>query len=317
MDIETKSRLIEKATCFYEKAFASSEHARKCLESEGITDNRLYERHRIGFSDGSLVKALPKQGRIIDELKSIGILNQNGTELFKGCVTFPIMDEDGKPVNICGYNPESKTYLYLPNNTNTVWNMEAKKLYDEMVESESIMDALKQEMSGIKNVMVGKTKSNLPATKKTNEGTVIERGLRKYTIIGLEKTENKMKATVKIEKAGRFHVDTINFYSSRERKLLCQEICRTFEEPPEVIEADLNSIISLAESNAIDDGKSQRNSDKPYQMTQQEEREATEYGKSENLIENILKGTRCHSKQIVDKKDYTLIIYSDLDRAVG
>jgi len=289
MDIETKTKLIEKAVMFYERCFSQCKDVKTLFDAEGITDRRLYERHRMGFSDGSLVKALPDRGKIIDDLKELGILLQNGSELFKGCITFPIMDEDGKPVNVCGYNPQTGKYLHLPDNLETAWNLEAKKLYDEMVEAETIMDALRLEMKGIKNVMVGQAKGKVPVARKTSEGTVIERGLRKYTVIGLERGENKLKATVKVEKAGRFHVDTINFYSAKERKNLCQEICRTFEEAPEAIEADLNGIISLAESNAVDDGKSPKNSVKAYEMTPQEEGEALAYGKSADLIGNILK----------------------------
>ena len=290
MNDETKTQLLEKVATFYQRTFGTVAEGRSFLESAGISDNRLYERHRIGYADGSLVKALPKQGKIIDDMKELGILLPDGTELFKSCVTFPICDEEGKPVNICGYSPKTKAYMYLPDNPCVTWNLEARKLYSEMVEAETIMEALKMEMKGIKNMLVGKkVKANLPAIKSTKEGTVIERGLRKYTVIGLDKTGNKMKATVKLEKAGRFHVDTLNLYNAKERRNLCQEICRMFEEAPEVIEADLNTIIGLTESDALDGDKSQGNAGKAYSMTAQEEAEAMALGKSANLIENILK----------------------------
>ena len=60
--------------------------------------------------------------------------------------------------------------------------------------------------------------------------------------MGLEKGPRKLKATVRIEHAGKLHVDTLDFYSAKSRRVLAMDLCRIFEETPETIEGDIEKL---------------------------------------------------------------------------
>ena len=293
MDNEIKSKLMEKVTGFYEKAFGGSEQARNHLASEGITDNRLYERHRIGYSDGSLLKALPQQGRVIDDLKSIGILNQDGTELFNGCITFPIADVNGTIVNIAGINMATDEKVILDNKGLCVWNIAVSERSKGIIATDSIIDALILETLNITDVIavLSKDAVKLPKNAKikklevpdgmklseyikkygtakvgnlidgindtavpeerTGNGFAVSFGMRRYEIISPVKTENKLRATVRITKAGKTHVDTVDFYNHAQTRRLTKEICIGFSESAEVIESDMGRLVKLLEKDEL------------------------------------------------------------------
>jgi DNA primase catalytic core len=84
----------------------------------------------------------------------------------------------------------------------------------------------------------------------TAEGFALAVAGRRYELCAIEKpTAARMKATVKAltDEAGRFHIDTVDFYLSRARKGFVAEAARLFRERPETIEADVNAITVAVE----------------------------------------------------------------------
>ena len=123
-------------------------------------------------------------------------------------------------------------------------------------------------------------------SSNNNEDLIITYGLRKYQIIGLEKGPRKLKATVRVEHAGKLHVDTLDFYSARCRRTLAQDLCRLLEEVPETIEADLTRLMMECEKHNPGDGKSTLS--KVTAMTVKEKKEAECFGRRTDLIERVL-----------------------------
>jgi DNA primase len=79
----------------------------------------------------------------------------------------------------------------------------------------------------------------------TAEGFTLAVAGRRYELCAIEKpSAARLKATVKAltDEAGRFHIDTVDFYLSRSRKGFIAEAARLFREMPEAIEADVNRI---------------------------------------------------------------------------
>jgi DNA primase catalytic core len=79
----------------------------------------------------------------------------------------------------------------------------------------------------------------------TPEGFTLAVNGRRYELCAIEKpSAARLKATVKAltDEAGRFHIDTVDFYLSRSRKGFVAEAARLFREMPETIEADVNRI---------------------------------------------------------------------------
>jgi len=114
-------------------------------------------------------------------------------------------------------------------------------------------------------------------------------GRRRYEIHGLEKGPRKLKATVRVDFAGRLHVDTLDLYSARARRTLAQDLCRIFEETPETIEADLTKLLKHCESLPGKDeaGTPKAETEKPT-LSPQETAEAEAFGKRPDLVDAIL-----------------------------
>jgi DNA primase catalytic core len=299
---ERSNELLERVISFYEKTFADSADGRKYFEKRGITDAGLFTKHRIGYADGSLLKALPKKGKILEELEILGVLvklpDGNYIERFRHCAVFPTADIEGDVTTLYGRSVSGRKHVYLPGRPTGLFNASVIRTYPETVLVESCIDALSLEMAGVDNVVsiqgtnglsdkdielfkscggrkvtllldgdrAGRSASTrlreklsehftvtdipLPedmdpneylikhgsedllsllagpsAAKKENlisvnqcpsvvqkeNGFIITCGLRNYEIIGLEKKPRSLKATVRVMKAGRLHVDTIDF----------------------------------------------------------------------------------------------------------
>ena len=115
-------------------------------------------------------------------------------------------------------------------------------------------------------------------------GFILKSGPRKYRVIGLDKTPRKLRATIRVEHGGRLHADTIDFYSSRARKSLAQDLCRIFDEVPQTIETDITRLM-LACENAPEPDSSET---APVTMSDKDRREARQFGKSKDLTDRIL-----------------------------
>jgi len=120
------------------------------------------------------------------------------------------------------------------------------------------------------------------------DGFAVAYGLRRYEVRGLEKGVRKLKATVRVEHAGRLHVDTLDFYSARARRVLCQDLCRVFEQPAETIEADLTKLMSTCEAFDPASVKVADPATPAESMTAAERKDAEAFGKSPELIARIL-----------------------------
>lgn len=125
------------------------------------------------------------------------------------------------------------------------------------------------------------------ATSATPGGFALTLGLRRYDVRGLEKSARTLKATVRVERAGKLHVDTLDLYSARARRQLALDLVRLLEETPDTIEADLIKLLTACETHA----------DKPLAnvgeqvaaaMTDADKREGEAFGRSPKLIDLIL-----------------------------
>ncbi len=118
-------------------------------------------------------------------------------------------------------------------------------------------------------------------------GFAIQLGRRRYEIRGLEHGPRKLKATVRVEHAGRLHVDTLDFYSARWRRQLAQDLTRVFEDAAEVIEADIAKLMTLCEQ-ARSETKPTAPEDPVAVLSAEQRAEAEALGKSPDLVQVIL-----------------------------
>jgi hypothetical protein len=134
----------------------------------------------------------------------------------------------------------------------------------------------------------GTTKSEpVPPAHSSGNGFSVTYGLRRYEIRGLEKGQRKLKGTIRVEHAGKLHVDTLDLYSSRSRRLLSMDLCRLFEETPETIDADLSKLIRHCEQ-APEEKPENGNLRPETALTPKDRQEAETFGKAPDLIDRIL-----------------------------
>lgn len=146
-------KLLQETIDFYHTTFLEDKRAIDYLANRGIKGEEIYNGFKLGFANGSLKNTLPKDGPIIDTLKSLGILNERGTEHFYNCVIFPITDENGSIVGLYGRNIEKSSHLYLKGPHRGVFNYQAAKAHKEIILTEGIIDALSLYVLDHRNVI--------------------------------------------------------------------------------------------------------------------------------------------------------------------
>jgi uncharacterized membrane protein len=134
----------------YHRRFCERADAREYLEKRGLTDADLLRVLKVGYADGSLLKAVPKGGELREELLALGIVTPEGRELLGGCIVVPIPDPlTGQWTSLYGRGIKTPRHCYLPGPLRGVVNFQAARLSEEVVLTESILDALSFHQAGI------------------------------------------------------------------------------------------------------------------------------------------------------------------------
>jgi hypothetical protein len=187
--------LLERVVTIYAQAFAESTEGRDFLASRGLADLGLLERHRVGYADGRLANLLPTGGAVRAELRTLGVLVDNpGHELLAACVVFPVFDDAGSIVTLCGYparpvdsaqaartaDIQVEPHVYLPNRARGLWNVAALKSSPHVILVKSIFDALSVEAAGMSNVVA------MPGSEGLSDGdaaTFCAQGTQRVTLL--------------------------------------------------------------------------------------------------------------------------------------
>ena len=149
-----QQKLLNKAAEFYHKALFKVPEGRTYLKARGLHEAALLETFRVGYANETIRDALPPEGDLLDDLKAVGILDAQGREHFRDCVTFPIYDERGDVVGMYGRKTiESKVkHLYLAGPHAGVFNPTCARLSSSLLLTEGIIDAATLWQAGYKNV---------------------------------------------------------------------------------------------------------------------------------------------------------------------
>lgn len=150
------SRVVE----HYHRRLLETPAAQDYLRSRGITAPEFATTFRIGYADGTLLQVISPEGR--QALKRIGVISESGRELMGGCVIFPLVDAaSGEAVNLYGrysgiheslYLPGAR-HLYLPGVRRGVFNPQGARNTDEVIVTESVIDAAAVWSAGLRNVL--------------------------------------------------------------------------------------------------------------------------------------------------------------------
>lgn len=369
--MEVVNGLFEKVVAFYERGLGDSPDGVRFLEGLGFSDMEVLRRHRVGYSDGGLSKALPRKGKTLSDLKTIGLLLDDGSEQFLGCVVVPLLDIDGRICGFYGMHIGNGREVRLPGSPPFLFNIAATRIYPEIIIAGGIFDALAFETAGACNAL-GMEGSGL---SKDMTGLLVEQGVRRagllpglpggtavalneagidsfeiamppgltaqrcllergaegllsllapkeeereepvsgspsacsvssevssvatgggfslrlgprtYEVIGLEKGERLLKATVRVSKGGLLHVDTLDLYRSKQRRQFCADVCLRFDDSPENIEADIGRLVAACENPSPPPGEKENDA---LAMSAADREAAEELGRSPDLIGRIV-----------------------------
>jgi len=125
------------------------------LRLRGITATEFVTSFRVGYADGTLAAKLPAEGR--RALRRVGVLTGSGRELLRGCVLFPLVAaggaNSGRVVDLYGRSIEGRRHLYLPGERHGVFNPQGARNTDDVIVTESIIDAAALWSAGLRNVI--------------------------------------------------------------------------------------------------------------------------------------------------------------------
>lgn len=134
---------LERAVDHYHARLLETPAAQDYLRSRGITATEFVTSFRVGYADGTLAQKLPAEGR--RALRRVGVLTGSGMELLRGCVLFPLVAAGGANrghvVGLYGRSIEGRRHLYLPGERRGVFNPQGAKNSDEVIITESVIDA--------------------------------------------------------------------------------------------------------------------------------------------------------------------------------
>lgn len=127
----------------------------------------------------------------------------------------------------------------------------------------------------------------VPQPVVSADSLVVQRGPRRYALLGIEKRRRSLRVTIRVEYAGRLYVETLDLYSARSRKALSRDLCRLFVAPPAVMEADTSALVKAAEDWESDSARNGTQGSENPPMMENERRDAEAFGRDPNLLERI------------------------------
>ncbi len=148
----TKDELeyLEKAVAYYHRSLVKNEKAIEYLKSRGVSPEAI-QVFRLGYVDGSLRGKLNPDGKA--NLEWLGLLNEKGNETMYGSVVFPLVDAGTmQPVGLYARHTQKQQHLYLSGKRRGVFNPAGAKETEEVVLTESVIDALALWSIGLRNV---------------------------------------------------------------------------------------------------------------------------------------------------------------------
>jgi DNA primase catalytic core len=142
-------------THYHECLLTRGKRGLEYLQRRGLGDVETLTHFRIGYVDGGLKKKL--SAAQIKAAQACGLFNEKGNEKFYGRVVVPIFDDQERPVGLYGRDITGNSdaaHIYLAGEHRAVWNAAAAAAYpDELIVTESILDALALWAAGKRNVI--------------------------------------------------------------------------------------------------------------------------------------------------------------------
>jgi DNA primase len=350
--------ILKRVAGFYAKTLLKDMAGLDFLSSCGLSDRATLDAFQVGYSNGSLHQTLPKTGQILENLKEIGILREDGSEFFSGCITVPLLNDQGEIVSLGGKRLEDGLDVILAGDRGTFHLPCEEEPFLYLVPT--AFDVLALHQAGIKNVaaflgsweesppilfknvlkifLIGNTEKfkkqlsplvpeicliplEIPLSEFfknhsleeffslgspsmavaisapeslsiTPNGLTAVYGSRRYDLCAIEKpSPSRLRATIRAQHTktegdfAPFHVDTVDFYSSRSRRGFITECSRFFHADFSAIEEDVQRLLVHLEGQTLTNTKDIL----PILVSDVERETGEALGKNPDLVGEILR----------------------------
>ncbi len=151
--------VLSRVVAAYHQAFILSEKARDYAAARGLTKPEVLAALPIGYADGSLLETAPEGSEAWEALRSLGVVTASGRELLSGCLVFPLRDLSGTVVSLYGRRvelnaePDRPRHFFLPGPRRGLVNGACAATTDELILTESVIDALSFLEAGLPNAV--------------------------------------------------------------------------------------------------------------------------------------------------------------------
>lgn len=162
----TRPQLLDRVAEFYRHRLPESKGARAYLRSRGLDVPEMIEAFRLGFCDGeSLLKTLPAKGELREAMTRLGVVTEQGRELFRGCIVVPLEHPDYGVMGMFGRRITGDgefCHWYLPGPQRGALNWQSLNASHIVYVTEGILDALSLWVAGVRNVTSLFSSSGMP-----------------------------------------------------------------------------------------------------------------------------------------------------------
>ncbi len=159
---EVPGDVLSRVVAVYHQAFLLAEKARDYAAARGLTKPEVLAALPIGYADGSLLETAPEGSETWEALRSLGVVTASGRELLSGCLVFPLRDLSGTVVSLYGRRvegtgaqeaPDRPRHFFLPGPRRGLVNAACAATTDELILTESVIDALSFLEAGLPNAV--------------------------------------------------------------------------------------------------------------------------------------------------------------------
>jgi len=181
------SELLAMVVAHYAEALAGHSEAQGFLARRRIDLPEAVQMFGVGVADRTLGYRVPHSrtaagSRIRGRLRDLGLVKASGHEHFRGCVTFPVLDGAGAVGEVYGrrLDPAAQPrHLYLPGPHRGVWNLGVLASTDELIVTESVIDALTLWCAGFRHVSAA---YGTGGWTSEHQQAVVEHGIRRVLV---------------------------------------------------------------------------------------------------------------------------------------
>lgn len=142
-----RTEILTRAAEIYHQTLLESTEAQDYLKRRGLVDPAIWKAFQVGYGTNKLLS----MGQTT-KLKVLGLVTRSGRERFSGCMTIPLLS-NGAVTGLYGRKIQGPGHYYLPGPRRGLVNARHAARHDEILLTESILDALSFIQAGITNVL--------------------------------------------------------------------------------------------------------------------------------------------------------------------